>query len=65
METPFSLVDSSIFGDPDFYSAIQNIMEYKQFPKNHTMHKAGKICNHFYIIVSGIARVYYIKDKKT
>ena len=64
METSFSLVDSSIFGDPDFHSAIQNIMEYKQFPKNHRIHKAGKICNHFYIIVSGIARVYYIKDKK-
>ncbi|OSY87490.1 hypothetical protein WH52_11535 [Tenacibaculum holothuriorum] len=50
--------------NPEFYEALQQVMEYKKFPKHHILHEAGTICNHFYIITSGLARVFYYKEDK-
>lgn len=50
--------------NPEFANALQEIMVYQKFPKHHLLHEAGSICNHFHIIISGIARVFYFKEDK-
>lgn len=50
--------------NPELAEALQGIMTYKKYPKHHILHEAGTICNHFYIIISGIARVFYYKEDK-
>ena len=39
-------------------------MSYKKYPKQAILHEAGKVCNNFYIIISGIARVFYFNEDK-
>ncbi|CAM1350783.1 Crp/Fnr family transcriptional regulator [Tenacibaculum crassostreae] len=55
---------SLLLENPEFALALQNIMVYQKYPKHHILHEAGTICNHFYIIISGIARVFYFKEDK-
>jgi len=50
--------------NPELAEAFQGIMKYEKHPKHHVLHEKGKICNHFYIIISGIARVFYFKEDK-
>lgn len=55
---------SLLLETPELAEAFQNIMYYEKHPKHHILHEAGNICNHFYIITSGIARVFYFKEDK-
>ncbi|CAL2089110.1 cAMP-binding proteins - catabolite gene activator and regulatory subunit of cAMP-dependent protein kinases [Tenacibaculum sp. 190524A02b] len=55
---------SLILENPEFAEALQEVMVFKKFPKHHIIHEAGQICNHFYIITSGIGRVFYYKEDK-
>ncbi len=49
---------------PEFAEDFQQIMHYEKHPKNTILHEAGKICDYMYIVITGIARVfYYIEDK--
>ncbi|MEQ6125246.1 Crp/Fnr family transcriptional regulator [Pseudotenacibaculum sp. MALMAid0570] len=47
---------------PQLAEDFQSIMSFEKFPKHHIIHSEGSICNHIYIIISGIARVFYYKD---
>ncbi len=49
---------------PELIEDIQHIMEFESYPKHHILHEAGAVCDHMYIIVSGIARVFYYKEDK-
>lgn len=51
-------------GIPGFEEAFQSIMKYEKFPKNTILHESGNICNDFYIIISGIGRVFFFKEDK-
>ncbi len=55
---------SLLLENPEFAEALQSIMIYQKYPKHHLLHEAGTICNHFYILISGIARVFYYKEDK-
>lgn len=50
--------------NPELVDDFQNIMSFEKYPKNAILHEAGKICNDMYIIISGIARVFYYKEGK-
>ncbi|WP_299125516.1 Crp/Fnr family transcriptional regulator [uncultured Tenacibaculum sp.] len=50
--------------NPELAEAFQNIIKPEKYTKHHILHEAGHICNHMYIITSGIARVFYYKDGK-
>lgn len=50
--------------NPDLVEAFQEISKYKSFKKGELLHTANSICNHFFIIISGIARVFYYKEDK-
>jgi CRP-like cAMP-binding protein len=50
--------------NPELGEAFQEITTYQKFDKHNILHESGKVCNHFYIIISGIARVFYYKEDK-
>lgn len=50
--------------NPELAKAFQSIMKPEKYTKHHILHEAGAICNHMYIITSGIARVFYYKEEK-
>lgn len=50
--------------NPELAEAFQDIMKPEKYAKHHILHEAGNICNHMYIITSGIARVFYYKEEK-
>lgn len=58
-ENPLLLLEN-----PEIASAFQEIAVYKEYPKNHLLCETGTICNHFYIIISGITRMFYYKEGK-
>lgn len=53
-----------IEGISGFEEAFQGIMKYEKFPKSTILHEAGNICDDFYIIISGIGRVFFYKEDK-
>ena len=53
-----------ILKNPKLALEIQKISKYQTFEKNTIIHHKGNICNHFHIILSGIARVYYFNEDK-
>lgn len=55
---------SFLIDNPELGEDFQKIMHYQKHPKHHILHEADKICNHFYIIISGMARVFYYKEDK-
>lgn len=62
---PFSGQNMSLLlENQDIAEALENIMSYQKYPKHHILCKAGSVCNHFYIIISGIARVFYYNEDK-
>lgn len=50
--------------NPELAEAFQQITTYQTYKKHTILHESGKICHHFYIILSGIARVFYYKEDK-
>lgn len=64
MEPFFEQNDTFLLENPEFAEDFQKIMQYEKFPKNHILHHSGTVCNHLYVIVSGIARVFYYKEDK-
>ena len=55
--------NASLFSQyPDILEDFQSIMSLEKFPKHHILHTEGFICDHLYVIISGIARVFYYKD---
>jgi len=53
-----------LLDNPELAEAFQNLMTYKKYQKHDIIHEAGHICHHFYIIISGISRVFYYKEHK-
>ncbi len=50
--------------NPEIAEALEDISVYKKYPKDHILFEAGSICNHLYIILSGIARVFYFNEHR-
>lgn len=50
--------------NPEIAAAFQEIAIRKKFSKNHLLCRTGTVCNHFYIIISGITRMFYFKEGK-
>lgn len=50
--------------NPELAAAFQHIMKFQKYKKHDVLHEAGNICSHFYIVNSGIARVFYYKEDK-
>lgn len=44
--------------------AVLKISRPIKLEKHHLIHRAGDICQHIYLIVHGIARVFYYRDGK-
>ncbi|MEX6627126.1 Crp/Fnr family transcriptional regulator [Tenacibaculum salmonis] len=55
---------SLLLENPELATAFEEIMTFKKYPKNHILHESGKVCNHMYIITTGIARIFYYKEDK-
>ncbi len=55
---------SFLLENPELAKAFEQIMTFEKYPKHHILHEAGNVCNHMYIITSGIARVFYYKEDK-
>ncbi|QOD60370.1 Crp/Fnr family transcriptional regulator [Polaribacter haliotis] len=55
---------SLLLENPELAEAFQKIMTFEKYPKQHILHESGRICNHMYIIISGVARVFYYKEDK-
>ena len=64
MNSFFEQNASLLLETPELAEAFQDIMSFEKFAKNSILHEAGEICNHMYIITSGIARVFYYKEDK-
>jgi CRP-like cAMP-binding protein len=64
MNTFFEQNASLLLDNPELAEAFQNIMSVKRFPKHFIIHESGKVCDDMYIIISGIARVFYFKEDK-
>ncbi len=64
MNSFFEQNASLLLKSPELAEAFQSIMNYEKHPKHHILHEAGTICNHFYILTQGIARVFYYKEGK-
>ena len=64
MKSFFEKNASLLLETPELAEAFQSIMSFESFPKHAILHEAGKICNHMFIINSGIARVFYYKEDK-
>ena len=64
MNSFFEQNASLLLENPELAEAFQNIMSFEEFSKHAILHEAGKICDHMYIITSGIARVFYYKEDK-
>lgn len=56
--------ETLLLKNPELAEAFQSIMKYQKYQKHDLLHEAGHICSHFYIIISGIARVFYYKEDK-
>lgn len=64
MSTFFENNATLLLENPELAEAFQDITQYKTFKKHNILHEAGKVCFQFYIIISGIARVFYYKEDK-
>ncbi len=57
--------NASLFRDhPLIMEDFQEIMLFEKIPKHSILHNEGSICNYLYVIISGMARVFYYKDGK-
>jgi len=43
-------------------AAFQEILTYREFPKKYLLFKEGEVCNCFYVLASGITRMFYHKE---
>jgi CRP-like cAMP-binding protein len=50
--------------NPDLMAALEKITVYKKYQKHQLLSQAGSICDYLYIIVSGVARVFYFNEHK-
>lgn len=42
--------------------ALGNCFEVMEIPKRHLLLKDGETCHHLYFVISGLLRMYYIKE---
>jgi CRP-like cAMP-binding protein len=64
MEALFKNNPTFLLQNPEMAMAFQEIAVYQEYDKHAILHECGKICNHFYIILSGVGRVFYHQEDK-
>ena len=64
MESFFSNNAHLLMENPELFKKLQEIAIPKTFEKGELMHEANAICKHFFLLTSGLARVFYFKDGK-
>ncbi len=47
---------------PEIASAMKEVVKYREYPKKHMLFKEGNVCDRFYIVISGITRMFYYKE---
>jgi len=47
---------------PQIFADLDNYLEIVQLPKNEMLLRNGEVCNYTYIMLQGLARIYYIQD---
>ncbi|MEP0266757.1 Crp/Fnr family transcriptional regulator [Dokdonia sp.] len=55
---------SLLLENSEIAEGFKKIMVYKKFTKGHLLCETGNICDHLYIIISGITRMFYYKENK-
>ena len=50
--------------NPKLVTAFKGIMVLKKYKKHDIIHESGTVCSDFYMVNSGIARVFYFKEDK-
>jgi CRP-like cAMP-binding protein len=50
--------------DEHIFNELEKSFEYLEFPKNSFLLKEGETCNHVYILLEGMVRIYYLKDDR-
>ena len=50
--------------NPELFEKLQEVAIPKTYQKGELMHEANSVCKHFFLLTSGIARVFYFKDGK-
>ncbi len=48
--------------DEAVFKEFDKCFEYLEYPKNSFLLKEGETCNHIYVILDGLVRVFYLKD---
>lgn len=64
MESFFSKNISLLLENEEIATALQKIAIPTSYKKGEIIHSSNTICNHFYLLFSGVARVFYYKDGK-
>lgn len=60
----FETITATLAQNPALALDFQSKLKEERLPKHHVLHKAGMVCNHFFILKEGIGRVFYYKDGK-
>lgn len=50
--------------DEAVFHQFDKSFEYLEFPKNTFLLKEGETCNHIYVLLEGLVRVYYLKEDR-
>ena len=64
MESFFTNNAHLLIENPELFEKLQEIAIPKTFRKGELMHEANSICKHFFLLTTGLARVFYFKDGK-
>ncbi|NSL85749.1 Crp/Fnr family transcriptional regulator [Chitinophaga solisilvae] len=55
---------AAAFQDEALYNAYYQVAEERVFRRGEVLLEQGKVCRHCYNIISGLVRVFYLKDGK-
>ena len=61
LQNAFSFINSIHPLDEDLAADIQSRFEVMEVPARHKLLEDGQTCKHLYLLVKGIARIFYIK----
>ena len=62
LQTLYSYINRIHPVSEDVMQAIGNFFEIIDIPKRQVLLKDGEICQHLYLVLEGVMRMYYIKD---
>lgn len=64
MESFFLHNANLLLENPEIAASLQEVAIPMTFKKGEIMHHSNTICKHFYLLLDGVARVFYYRDGK-